>query len=234
MTQFRFHPRAWAFVLACAIFAGAVALGNWQRGRADEKNQLAVRLVAAEREPAIELSGMGMATHDFLWKRIAARGNWLPRHTVYLDNRMRLGRAGYEVLTPLQIESSSAVVLVNRGWIDSGGRRDRIPSASTPAGAVRIEGIAVPRTGRVYAPGEKTQGAVRLNLDIDDYRESTGLALLPFVIEQHSESGDGLNRAWPRAGDGAERNLMYAWQWYSLGVLAVVLFVVLSFRRHGT
>jgi cytochrome oxidase assembly protein ShyY1 len=55
--------------------------------------------------------------------------------------------------------------------------------------------------------------------------------LQPIVIEQHSAAADGLVRDWPRPDTGIEKHESYALQWYSLAGLAVVLFIVLSFRR---
>jgi cytochrome oxidase assembly protein ShyY1 len=51
------------------------------------------------------------------------------------------------------------------------------------------------------------------------------------ILEQHSPAPDGLLREWPRPDLGVEKHESYALQWYSLAGLAVVLFVVLSFRR---
>jgi cytochrome oxidase assembly protein ShyY1 len=51
------------------------------------------------------------------------------------------------------------------------------------------------------------------------------------VIEQHSHADDGLLREWPRPDTGVEKHEAYALQWYALAGLAVVLFIVLSFRR---
>src|SRR6266550_65157 len=65
------------------------------------------------------------------------------------------------------------------------------------------------------------------------FAADTGLALQPIVIEQRSDSGDGLLREWPRPDAGIERHQSYALQWYSLAALAVILAAVLSFRRIG-
>jgi cytochrome oxidase assembly protein ShyY1 len=51
------------------------------------------------------------------------------------------------------------------------------------------------------------------------------------VIEQHSDLPDGLARDWPPHDLGIEKHQGYALQWYSLAALAVVLLIVLSFRR---
>lgn len=233
MPRYRFRPRLWAFALTCAVVAATVSLGNWQRGRADEKHGLAERREAAGRSEELALTGPVTVPDSLLWRRVAVAGEWIATRTVFLDNRLRNGRPGFEVVTPLRISRADAVVLVNRGWLPLGPiRGEAPPKIPTAAGEVRIQGIAVPRIDRVYAPGEEPTGPIRLNLDVGAYARETGLPLLPLVVEQHSESADGLTRDWTPPDLGAERNLGYAWQWYSFGLLAVVLFGALSMEKH--
>ena len=81
------------------------------------------------------------------------------------------------------------------------------------------------------------QGRVWQNLRLADFGQATGLALQPLVIEQRSAAADGLLRDWPRPDSGADRNESYALQWYLFAALAVVLFVIHSFRagrRRGS
>ncbi len=200
---YSFRPRAWPLALALAACAAGVALGNWQSRRAEEKRALGARL-----EP------------------VSVRGEFVAGRTVLLDNKTRRGRVGYEVVTPLKLKDSMHV-LVNRGWIE----RERISELRTPAGEVQVEGIALERFPRILKLETNAKDRVRQTLDIGDYARETGLALQPRVIEQHGGPADGLLREWPRPGAGAEKNAAYALQWYSLAALAVVLAVVLSFRK---
>ena len=162
--------------------------------------------------------------------RVAVEGEFVPRSTVYLDNKTRRGRAGYEIVTPLRISGSSTHVLVNRGWIEAGKTRDALPDVPTPPGETRIEGVALPGFPKMLGL-EDSKGKVRQNLDVAAYAAETGLVLQPRVIEQHSAAPDGLARDWPPHESGAEKNEGYALQWYSLAALAVVLALVLSFRK---
>lgn len=205
---YSFRPRPWALALAAAACAAGIALGNWQRGRADEKRAAAARL-----------------------ERVAVEGEFAPKHTVYLDNKTRRGRLGYEVVTPLKLRGSPSYVLVNRGWVPAGATRETLPEVPTPAGEVRIEGIALERLPRVFLI-EKNTGRLRQTIEVEDYAAETGLKLEPRVIEQHSSLPDGLARDWPPHDAGIEKHQAYALQWYSLAGLAVVLVVVLSFRKR--
>ena len=190
--------------LACAA---GIALGQWQTGRAAEKRALG----------ALE--------------RVTLEGEFVPRFTVYLDNKTHRGRVGYEVVTPLKLKGSAEHVLVNRGWVEAARTRDVLPEVPTPSGEVRIEGVSLARLPRVLAAG-KAQGKVRQTIDMDAYAAETGLRLQPRVLEQHSDTRDGLARDWPPHDAGAEKHEGYALQWYSLAALAAVLGIVFSFRKR--
>jgi len=206
---YSFRPRAWALAAAAAACAAGIALGLWQASRAQEKRKAEART-----------------------ERISVRGEFLPARTVLLDNKLRRGRPGYEVVTPLRLAGAQQMhVLVNRGWIAAGATRDELPEVRTVAGETVVQGIVREHLPRVLQVGPAPRGKVRQNLAVEDFAAETGLALLPFVIEQRSSAEDGLLREWPRAGPGPEKNDMYSLQWYSLAALAVVLLVVLSFRK---
>ncbi|MBM3367342.1 MAG: SURF1 family protein, partial [Betaproteobacteria bacterium] len=132
----RFRPCWWAALLAAAGCGAGVLLGNWQSGRAEDKRAAA----AAE-------------------KRITLRGTLLARHTVYLDNKIHRGRAGYHVVQPLRL-AGGGHVLVNRGWVAAGPRRDRLPEVSTPAGEVAVEGVRLARFPRAMNAGARPDGPV--------------------------------------------------------------------------
>jgi surfeit locus 1 family protein len=205
LAGYSFRPRLWALALALAACAAGIALGNWQSRRADEK-----RAAAAELEK----------------KGVSLRGVFQPERTVLLDNRIRNHRVGYEVVTPLKLDDNS-YVLVNRGWFERGAKEPPVP-----AGRVHIEGVALARLPHALRLGEESKSRTRQNLEIPEFAKETGLALHPFVVEQHSDTGDGLQRDWPRPDAGAEKNEAYSFQWYSLATLAIVLLVVLSFRKN--
>jgi surfeit locus 1 family protein len=226
---YSFHPRAWAFALAVVACAAGIALGHWQAGRAGEKRALRAQLDNAMREPPVEISSGKLSADALVWKRVAARGHFIDAHTVYLDNKLRHGRPGYEVVTPLRLNGMH--VLVNRGWVEAGKSREALPQVRAPAGEVRVEGIALARLPRVLQAGPEQAGKLRQNVELQSFATGTGLPLQPIVIEQHSPAPDGLLREWPRPDAGIQKHESYSLQWYSLAGLALILFVALSFRR---
>lgn len=166
-----------------------------------------------------------------LHRHVAARGRFVTEHTVFLDNRLRRGRPGYEVVTPLLLSGSDSHVLVDRGWIASPPSRSALPTIRTPAGELEVGGIALDRLPHALETGAAPQGNVRQNLDVAAFAAETKLKLEPVVIEQHSEAPDGLSRDWPRPDFGIDKHESYSLQWYSFAALAIVLFLVLSMRR---
>jgi surfeit locus 1 family protein len=205
---YSFRPRVWAFAVAAAACVAFIALGNWQARRADEK-----RALAAQREK----------------QRISLSGTFRPEYTVYLDNKTRHQRAGYEVVTPLRVDGEH--VLVNRGWIEAGKTRDALPRVRTPPGSVRVEGIALEKLPRMMQLKEDPKSKVRQSLDLGEFAAQSGLRLRPYFLEQHSAADDGLLREWPRPDAGVEKHESYSLQWYSFAALTAALFIVLSFRR---
>jgi surfeit locus 1 family protein len=227
---YSFHLRGWALAAAALACVAFVSLGQWQSRRADEKRALGLALEQAARAPAVELTPDSEPA-ALIHKRVSVHGPFLAERTVLLDNKLRHGKPGYEVVTPLRIGNSNAYVLINRGWIAAPPRREVLPPVRTAEGEQRIEGVALERLPQALRAGTEPKGRVRQNLIVADFAAETGLRLHPVVVEQHSAADDGLAREWPRPDLGVEKHESYSLQWYSLAALAVALALVLSFRR---
>jgi len=207
LAGYSFRPRLWPWALVAAGCIAFISLGNWQTRRAAEKRALAANL-----------------------ETVNVTGTFLTKHTVLLDNKLHAGRAGYEVITPLQ-PGAGAAILVNRGWIEAPKRRDQLPEVRTPRGEVSIAGWKVRRLPHALEAGPAAAGPVRQNLDAAAYSREIGLALQPFFILQRDGPQDGLARDWPRPDAGVQTHESYALQWYSFAALAVVLGLVFSFGK---
>ena len=220
----------WSALVAALICAAGIALGNWQAGRAAEKRAIAERLAGYERAPAVLLGPGPVAADDYLWRKIEARGEFDAKRTLYLGNRLYRGRPGYYVVTPLRVENSPRYVLVLRGWLPS--QANAPPEHAVPQGIRAIRGMAVPAVARMYEPGSPSPGRVRQNIELPGFEQESGLPLQPFFIEQREAADEALVQDWPAHDALLDKHRMYAGQWYSLAALAVVIFVVLSYR-HG-
>ena len=222
----------WPLLAAALGIAAAVALGNWQMGRAAQKREAQVRLQAQAAQPPINISGAELAAADIDLRRVEARGIFDPRYTVFIDNRMHRGVPGYHVVMPLRIEGSERYVLVNRGWVPRTADRSELPRIATPGGSVTVGGIAiVPRQRTLELSAQVMEGPIWQNLTIERYRAARPLAIQPFMIQQESAAEDGLVREWEPPNFGIEKHYGYAFQWYALAATILAFYGISSYRR---
>lgn len=213
--------------------AVGLALGAWQLSRAAQKNALNAALVAHRSMPPLDGRALVAAgdTAALVWRPVRLQGRWLAQQTVFLDNRQMQGKVGYDVLTPLQIEGSDAVVVVQRGWIQRNFLdRTKLPPVEMPAGAVAVTGLIAPPPPKLYAFAGAESGPIRQNLDLGEFRARTGLPLLTGLsVQQTGPASEGLLRDWAQPGSGVEKHYGYAFQWFALGALIAILYVWFQF-----
>ncbi|WP_416559324.1 SURF1 family protein [Limnohabitans sp. yimb22184] len=221
-------------VLGMAVLGVAVtfSLGLWQLGRAAEKTALQDARTQQSAMAALDGRSLGSASGDaaslaaLIHRRMVLTGSWLPQHTVYLENRQMNGKPGFFVLTPLQIEDTGAVVLVQRGWAQrSFTDRTALPRIETPPGQVEVPGHLAPWPSRLYDFGGAEQGPIRQNLDQQAFRRETALPLLEVTLLQSGAASEGLLREWPVVASGVEKHHGYAFQWFGLSGLIALLYV---------
>lgn len=219
--------RGWVVLLAALLSAALTArLGLWQLDRAAQKVSLQTALDAQAQRPA--LGNAELAGSEQLHRRVALRGIWLAERTVWLDNRPMDGRVGFFVVTPLVLSGRDDTVLVQRGWAPRHAvERNRLPPLATPAGEVEVIGRVAASPSRLYELGEGSSGAIRQNLDPVAFGAEAGLKLLPLTVVQTADGtvDDGLLRHWPAPEIGLHKHYGYAFQWFALCALILVLYV---------
>lgn len=228
--------RFWLITAAAVLAATMTAsLGRWQLGRAAEKEALQARIEQRSSEPVLDGASLRLEApvDALLHRRVAARGRWLADRTVFLDNRQMYGRPGFFVVTPLQLEGSDVVVLVQRGWVARNFEdRTRVPAIDTPAVLVEVQGRIAPPPSKLYEMGPAEQGPIRQNLDLAQFRAETGLPLAPVSVQQTDAVQDGLARDWQPVNTGVEKHYGYAFQWFGLCALIAVLYVWFQIVRR--
>jgi surfeit locus 1 family protein len=223
----------WPLLAAIAGVAVAVALGNWQLGRAAQKREARARFEAAAVQPPISITSVELAAKDVESRRVEAHGVFDPRYTIYIDNRIRRGVPGYEIVTPLELSGGERYVLVNRGWIAQTANRAQLPPVPTPPGSLSVTGIAaVPGRRTLELSDTVIEGRVWQNLTIERYRKARPIAIQPFVIRQQSPADDGLVREWPAPDFGIDMHYGYAFQWYALAATILVFYGYTRYRRR--
>lgn len=226
-----FTPRPVPTIAALAAVALTFSLGQWQSGRALEKAGRQSLLEERASQPALRLTGAAGDPGELSFRRVRAEGRFLPEGQIFIDNRVAGTRAGFHVLTPLAIEGSGALVLVNRGWIARTADYPRAPEVPVPSGPQAVEGLAAQPSTRFLELSEDTvSGNVWQNLSMERYAVRTKREVLPVVILA-STPAPGLAAVEERPDAGIAKHREYALTWYSLAATVAALWVGLNLRR---
>ena len=231
-----FRPKLWALVLTIAFAAINVRLGNWQGERAEYKIGQQEQLEAALAAPPLKFDELKMGADtgvELRYRRLSLTGTFLADELFYVDNRIVEAKAGYGLLQSFLVESAAGekrTVLVDRGWLRASGDRAALPMVDTPLGFVTI-------SGRINTPPSRNPGTFdndggpRLNY-VNVRELSTRLKRIaePFILEQATGAGF-IEVARPLPGASFEKNRGYQLQWYAFAAMAVIIFLVLSFRK---
>ena len=228
MNQALLSLRFWVLTLAALVVAGSTwSLGQWQLRRADQKETLQAAIEAQNKLPALDERALAATKNiaNDMHRTVAVRGQWLPQHTVYLDNRPMSGKTGFWVVTPLALQGMGQVILVDRGWAPRNFLdRTVLPEVATPAGVVTVTGRIAPPLSKLYAFKGLDTGRLRQNIDLAGFRLETGLPLLPVSILQTGGPSEGLLREWAAPNLGVDKHYGYAFQWFGLFGLVIGLY----------
>lgn len=216
------------------VIALTVSLGQWQLGRAGMKEEKGERFAKLSQQPPIHIGSRQVDAEQLNYRRVTAKGEWLTGYAVFLDNQVRKGQVGYFVFMPLRLEGSDMCILVNRGWVNAGNDRKRLPQIRSQRGSIEVSGTAqLPSAHFKELSTTYREGRIWENLTIQRFMEWSGLKLQPIVIWQTDNAGDGLAREWASPDSGADRNRAYAFQWFAMAGLTGLLWAYYFFKKDS-
>lgn len=217
------------------LFALAIAfanLGAWQSKRAGEKAEIEHQfetagslpldqaLVRQERFAHIDVSGYYDTTRHILW-----------------DNQIWHGRAGVYVFTPFHTLDDTTV-LVNRGWLPLPADRQSLPDIPTPQYKTVLRGLlnTLPRPGRILGEADILQRdqwpQLVTYLNHADIEAALGTPIPALIVQlEKSENAGFEGRDWQPVFLDSNRHRAYAFQWFALATISMVLWVFGGFRN---
>ncbi len=226
-------------MLAASVAAGALlaaglaALGFWQLDRADYKRELHRAYEARSGDP-VDVTAAAAAAR---FSAVAASGRYDGERQILIDNMVAEGRNGFFVITPLSLDDGTTV-LVNRGWVAQDPARRHLPDVTVSAGLRRVEGFSgtLPVAGLELGAAATTTGWPRVAQfpGFADIERMLSRELRRPLILLAPDQPDGYRRQWRPAGMTAERHVGYAVQWFALAATAMILFLIIGFRKTST
>ncbi|WP_368563389.1 SURF1 family protein [Pseudoxanthomonas sp. UTMC 1351] len=224
----------WSLALATiALFCG---LGQWQLGRAKQKEAMlaASQKVLTERRP-LPLSSAADAARALEYDWTAGEGRFLSGPAVLLDNQIREGRVGVRAYRAFQ-PAEGVPLLVELGWLPVPGDR-RLPEVVLPGGTQALQGLLVPPPSagisRAAPVRQATGSLLATGLDLESLAAALTLpTLAPRVLKLDPQLPLGYARDLDILPNTLppERHLGYAVQWFGLALAVLVTAVVLTLR----
>ncbi len=208
-------------VFAFTAAALCVRLGFWQLARLDVRRARNAEILAARRQPPLELRGRDVRADEAHDRRIHARGIYDWTHERVWPGRTWDGAPGVALLTPLRL-ADGAVVFVDRGFVPSADARHVDRAAWREPDTANIVGLG--------------QAAPRDRGDVNPAAlgDSLPYPVLPFVVQLvpadlRATRPTPLRWRVPTPTGGP--HLSYAIQWFSFAVIIVIGTVALMRSR---
>ena len=229
MAKLSLKARFWVLTTAAILVAALTfSLGQWQLRRAAQKQNLQLAIEAQSNQFILNAQDLALEKNSLavVHRRATLKGIWRAEHTVFLDNRQMNGKPGFIAITPLVLDGTGQIILVQRGWaLRNFADRTKLPDIQTPVGLVTVRGRIAPPPSKLYEFKGAESGRIRQNIDISAFSREIALPLMPVSMIQTGPANEGLLRDWAAPNVGIDKHYGYAFQWFGLCALMVGLYV---------
>ena len=221
--------------LATLVFAVLlVKLGFWQLHRAHYKEALLQRMAERSHHPVESLASLERLGKDVADFPVRLHGRYLNKYNLLLDNRVYQQVAGYDVLTPFLTQGK--IVLINRGWIPEGQTRAILPPIPAIHGEQTLDGTAAVPNPNIFILKDDNYNQVSWpfliqKIDLEKTATLFDHPVEPFVLQLKPDKNSHFVRVWHSNFMRPERHYGYAFQWFSLCVALIVIYLTVNTRR---
>jgi cytochrome oxidase assembly protein ShyY1 len=226
----------WRLTLATALLLPLlVSLGFWQLSRAEEKRELSERHALRSELPATGVEALlALSEAERSDRRLRVEVEFAEDDYLLLDNRLRNGRYGFEVVALAR--STDGVVPLNLGWVPGDPARRSLPEVTLPKAPMEI-------TGRVYIPASEAYvlaeealpqqlPAVVQGLPMQRWGEALEVALdqavFPHEVRIASDHPAAFLTEWAVVNQSPAKHTAYAVQWFTMAAVLLVAFLMYS------
>ena len=224
-----------ATMLILVGMAGLAQLGFWQLDRLEWRRGMNAQALARLNAPAVAVTGDTVWETDWHDRQAVVRGILDYRSQVGIKNRFYKEEAGIHLLTPMRLEGSDAVLMVDRGWIPQAWVSGDWSQYDEGNGVVEMQGLL--QDANPYPPGSD------IDVSSDRLYHREDLALLGRVLDMETapmflmlQPVEGDAPGWPRRQSkdlhlSEGNHLSYAIQWFLFSLILGVGYVLMVRKR---
>ncbi len=272
-----FSPGLASTLVVLLLVPSLLFPANWQWQRFQYKTARQAHLKTSKHLLTIKFANVLQtkeASQDLLSLEgvgVGTQGKLLNTYTILLDHQTLKGQAGYKVLTPLVLDHDHLnldhlaldhkigpedsrfhppLILIDRGWIPMGAKRETLPTLASIPGTVSVEGrlylpvkaFKLPKIPiRAFHKHEQAYEAINprswplrvLSIDLKELEQKLGHELYPLILRL--EPGDKLGFEIPpfehQQGTPPSKHLGYALQWFMMALAVLIYYLVINIRK---
>ena len=217
------------FIFFAAVF---FALGVWQIERGQNKQQVLDAFNnAIQAEPSL------LSSSSKKWQRVYVSGTFDESRQILIDNTIFRGRVGFKVFTPLILESSNKLLLVDRGWIEQESFRDNLPTISINSPLAELSGLLVnPELGFVLSEDliSKTWPKISQTQSLAYLKNEYPEELYSFILVSEPTYQDALDymEVIP-TNMPPVKHYGYALQWFTMFLVLCGMYIYFCFKNKN-
>ena len=235
--RFLFTRRWVLFALAVVVLAyGAYWLGEWQFHRLEDRRERNAQTVQNLDRPPVPVDQLLAAgrpvSFEDEWRQVRATGRYLADRSIIVRYQTRDGASGVDVVTPLDSGAGAPLLLVDRGWVQTGNAGDASPEVpEPPSGQVTVEGwVRADATGDSTVVTDRSTRSISSSA-IGDALDAEVYGGFVDVTRESPEPAEPLQHAdEPDLSEGP--HFFYGLQWWFFGALAVFGFGYLAWDER--
>jgi cytochrome oxidase assembly protein ShyY1 len=256
-----FVLRWWLVVITLAAFCLLIKLSLWQWQRAEEKLQHLTQIQNWQQQGAPAFTEFSRYSEaDLDGAPLTGTAHWLAPVVWLVDNQIWRGKAGYDVVIPVQVTMdetampmpSDEVLLVNLGWVAAPDSRLQLPEVEIPA-RIELQGVLRTKLG-AFRLGNNLEdtGSWPMRVQTIDVPSLASTLSKPLTNnERNKASGNQSSAAFNTMFNGVfyqqqspflyhyqpvvmppEKHRAYALQWLLLAIAVVMVAMAASYQKE--
>lgn len=233
--SYTFSPKLIPTVVTLLLLTLLYSLGQWQLSRAHAKDNLKQQIESRRLNDPVEPGFLPTNKDDRQFVPVTLTGRFNASKSFLLDNKVMKMNAGFNVVTPFELENGSWV-LVNRGWIPRTKYRKDLPEFETPDETQTLTGFVRTPYDKVFMLQDQQYDVrqwpvIIQSINIIEIEKVVDVKLASYVVKLDKNSAAGFDRNWPALKLDSSKHIGYAVQWFGLFVALMSIYFIVNTKR---